>query len=217
MAIKFPTQMPICFFPTGVRFPTQLPIKLGGYIRPNVKLPIKVLCEYSNQEVKLKLPIKEEARTAQVRLPIKEEAWVFNGLVLSEYVLGKFNKQLTMMEEIRGRILADVSLVNKSLLKISWYGDKVDELGIYKKMAIDEEYELISNHVWDEGSATFNLDSSEYNIILVGANRSGESNIITIGEITSLDVNTAINIALNEKIYQFDIDFKEQYHFNLDF
>ena len=122
-----------------------------------------------------------------------------------------------MIEEVRSRILCDATLINRNTIELSWYGDEVSEIGIYKKMSIDDDYTLVSNHLWGEGKAQISLDSSEYDIIILGANSSGESSVMTIGEVSFIDIKTAINIAINEKIYDFSCDFTETYRFNVDF
>lgn len=237
--IQLPIMLPMKFgediVPEGmVRLPITLPMKFGGDTVPEgmVRLPVTLPMKFSSgssssrKKVRMpivvtpiegefaavaKLPLNETASLTSARLPIRETAWNFKGIVIEENVVGKMSRPLTLIEEVRSRILADVEILNRNTVKVKWYGDEVPEVEVTKKIAVDEEYESVGVYKWNDGEAIFEIDNNEYHIKLVGTRGTGESSVIEIGEGVNIDIETQLNILLNEKTYNVYIDNPSQY------
>lgn len=180
----------------GLSFPTSLPFSL----------------DYS-EEIG-----SNERRTITKKYNVTEKAWVFQGIVFDENVISLMKAQVLLLEEVKGRVLVDLILVDKNHIKLKWYGSKVDTIQIYKKLDIDEKYEADGEPIpWEVGETTIAVSDSSYNIILRGPNGSGESGIIDLAE-TNLDaVKHDLKIALNEKTHFLIVDFKETHKLNINF
>lgn len=237
--VTLPITLPMRFgqdiVPDGmVRLPITLPMRFGEDIVPEgmVKLPITLPMKFSSgslthrQKILLptsitpvegvfttvaKLPLNETASLTSARLPIRETAWNFKGIIIEENVVGKMSRPLTLIEEVRSRILADAEILNRNTVKVKWYGDAVPEVEVTKKIAVDEEYESVGVYKWSEGAASFEIDNNEYHIKLIGARSTGESSVIEIGEGSNIDIDTKLNILLNEKTYNVHIDNPSRY------
>ena len=89
--------------------------------------------------------------------------------------------QVLLLEEVKGRILVDLILVDKNHIKLKWYGSEVETIQVFKKLDIDEKYEADGDPIpWEVGSTTIAVSDSSYNIILKGPYGSGESGIINL-------------------------------------
>lgn len=212
--IKLPITLPMSFsqgsVPAGmVRLPITLPMKFSSGSSANrkkVRLTTSVTPNEGQYKSSTKLPLQETASLTVARLPIRETAWNFKGIILEENVVGRMSAPLTLIEEVRSRILVDTEILNRNTIKVKWYGDKVPKVEVTKKMAVDDEYESVGLYDWEAGEAIFEVDNNEYNIKLVGTNNTGESSVVEIGEGANIDINTILNVSLNEKIYNVNVD-----------
>ena len=217
--VKLPITLPMKFggdtVPEGmVRLPITLPMKFSSGAtgsRRKIQIPTSVTPVEGDFATSTKLPLNETASLTSARLPIRETAWNFKGIIIEENVVGMMSKPLTLIEEVRSRILADVELLNRNTVKVKWFGDEVPEVEVTKKIAVDEEYESVGIYKWSDGEAVFEIDNNEYHIKLIGVRGTGESSAIEIGEATNIDIETQLNILLNEKTYNIRIDNPSQY------
>lgn len=209
----------------GFKFPLSLPFTLSES---------KVIDTPStNKKGGLSLPfcvpfslsINEESeegsngrRKITTRYNVSEKAWVFQGIVFDENVIAHMKSQVLLLEEVKGRILVDMVLVDKNHIKLKWYGSKVETVQVFKKLDIDEKYEADGDPVaWDVGETTITVSDSSYNIILKGPSGSGESGVINLSDTNSDVVKHDLKIALNEKTYFLTVDFKETHKLNINF
>lgn len=159
-----------------------------------------------------------ERRTITKTYNVTEKAWVFQGIVFDENVISLMKSQVLLLEEVKGRILADLILIDKNHIKLKWYGSKVDTVQVFKKLDIDEKYEADGEPIpWEKGEVIVTVSDSSYNIILKGPNGSGESGVIDIAETSSDTVKHDLKIALNEKTHFLTANFKETHKLNINF
>lgn len=219
--VKLPIKLPFIFkeYSSGVTLPLTLPFSFQNMDdkRKSFKIPNKITCEYANEQKQFKLPITEFAHTTVIKIPTNEVAWILQGLIIEENVVSVMKKPLVLLEDIRSRILIDAQLINKNNIKISWYGDKVPQLEIYKKIFVDEEWTKVGVYDWNKGSTVIELDNNEYELKVLGTNSTGESAINTIGESMFVNVDTLVNVSLNEKVYSFDVDFNSIFRIEVNF
>lgn len=149
---------------------------------------------------------------------VTEKAWVFQGIVFDENVISLMSSQVLLLEEVKGRILVDLMLVDKNHIKLKWYGSEVETIQVYKKLDIDDKYVADGDPIsWEKGETIITVSDSSYNIILKGPSGSGESGVINLSDTNSDSVVNKLNIALNEKTYFLTADFKETYKININF
>ena len=147
-----------------------------------------------------------------------EQAWVFQGIVFDEYVISKMNKELTFIEEIKSRILTEVTLVDRNHLKINWFGNELETVKIYKKLDIDDEYETDGKEIpWSDKEVILTLGDGSYNILIDTPNKSGISGVINISDTNYNKVKSDLKIALNEKTHYLSVDFKQKFNIKIDF
>lgn len=223
MSVKLPVELPFNIEKSGgVNIPLTLPFVFGDVLDGKISLPITLPFKFGelNDEIKtLKIPTKEyveEEGTKTFKIPVIEQSWHFFGLIIDENVIEKMSHNLTIIEDVRSRILTNVKLINRNTVRVEWFGDSVPKVGVYKKMVVDDKFELIKVCEWEDEYLDVSLDNSEYEILLQGLNGTGESGIVSVGETNYLDVKSNINVAINEKIYSFDIDFASEYKININ-
>lgn len=221
--VRLPATLPVSFTSTssvaGVTLPITLPVKFGTgqKVRKKVKIPTKIQCEYVHEQCYTKLPLKEVTSLTRVKIPVKEYSWDLKGIILEENIVEAMHKSLTLIEEVRSRILVDVDMLDRNNLRLKWYGDEVPKVEIYKKVEIDEEFtDLVATLDWDEGQCDINIDNNSYDIQVLGVNGTGESSIINVAEPLYYAVKTDIDIAMNEKVYDVDIDLVATYRIDID-
>lgn len=199
------------------------------------KIPLKipVMLQYSSEEgtisfngislplsAPFSLSIQKDNNRKKInkKIPVTEQAWVFQGIIFDEYVIDKMNKNLTFIEEVKSRILTEVTLVDRNHLRIDWFGNELETVKIYKKLDIDEEYETDDKEIpWSEGGVTLALGDGSYNILIDTPNKSGISGVINISDTNYNKVKSDLQIALNEKTHYLNVDFKQTFNMKIDF
>ena len=225
VGIRLPITLPMTLSAQEVElmYKITLPIKLPMFFEPmereyfHNKVPVSISVEYANIRNTFKVPMVEETQALGVKVPLTEYVWDFYGLVIEEQVLGNFSKTLTLLEEVRSRILFDVELLERNKIRIKWYGEAVPGVQIYRKMEVDEEWTYVGDYAWEDSEATIDLDNNEQLIKVIGINDSGESGETTIGESNYTRIDTVVEILLNRKVYMFNIDFTGKHTFNINF
>lgn len=152
------------------------------------------------------------------KVTTSEQAWVFQGIVFDEYIIAKMNKSVTMIEEVKSRILTDITLIDKNHVKIKWYGNPVDAVQVFTKLDIDSDYNTDGVVIpWEEGEVTIPIGDGSYNILLDTPNNSGISGVINISDTNFNKVKSDFKIVLNEKTYYLNTNFKQTFNINIDF
>jgi hypothetical protein len=165
----------------------------------------------------IKLPLREKPQVTSIKLPLKENVWLLIGFVLSERIIELKTKETTILENVKSRILFDISIVDKNHLKITWEGESVPKLLIYKKRVEEEwskepEVELD----WDLHSYILEIDSNSYDFKVLGKNDSGESGVISIGNYQNYNMDFSIDLPINQKIYYFDLSLTSEFRFEVN-
>ena len=224
--LSFPLRFPMRFYTSsseveeGVRFPVTFPFMFKhnrGEREVTIKIPIKFTAftgVYNGQAI---LPYNETASGKTTSVPFKETAWWFPGLFLEENIISEMHAELNVAENIQALILADFELESANRVKVSWYGHTVPSLTIMKKSDADDEYTASGTYGWDEGEATFDIASEDYNIYLKGTSNSGSSSVYTIGGTSDVVVIPTVEVSLNEKIYDLEIDNTSKYHIIINY
>lgn len=220
--VTLPATLPISFTSsssTGVTLPVTLPVRFGTgqKVRKKIKIPTKITCEYVNEQCYTKLPLKEVSSLTYAKIPVKEYSWDFKGLILEENIVATMHKSLTIIEEVRSRILVDIEMLDRNNIQLKWYGDAVPKVEVYKKAEIDEVFtDKVATLDWEVGQCDINIDNNSYDIQLLGINGTGESSIINVAEPLYCAVKTDISIAMNEKVYDVDVDLVATYRIDID-
>lgn len=223
--VTLPITLPLTF-PLGrenegylVKLPVTLPMSFTPmeHVRWVIKVPESVIVEFANIHNELKIPLKEEARPLGIKVPLKEFTMDFKGLIIEENVVATMHKDITILEDIRSRIMFDVELVNRNLVRISWYGEEVPTIEVCHKMEVDEEWTTVGTYGWKDYPVEFTIDNNERQIKLFGGNSTGESGICTIGETMYIHIIPEVGVLVNEKIYNVGIDFKRTFRTNVNY
>ena len=201
--VQLPLTLPFTFESTGVQDRREIIINMKEQVR------------FMSTNKSTKFPVREQARGKSIKIPLSETALTFEGFVIQENVIDKMVSSLVLEEEVRNRILVDVSMTDRNNLVLKWYGEKVDELDIFIRPFVELEYQLYSTHKWGEGEANVFIDDNAYYIQLVGKNGSGESFELEIDVSTPIQIKSDVTISLNEKIYDIDIDYTSAYRFEV--
>lgn len=205
----------------GFKFPLSLPFSLSEKkqsVTPSktsgLSLPLSLPFALSTAEEEIVNGRKKVTK----RYNVTEKAWVFQGIVFDENVVSLMSSQVLLLEEVKGRILVDLMLVDKNHIKLKWYGSPVETVQVFKKLDIDDKYESDGDPIpWDVGETTITISDSSYNVVLKGPNGSGESGVIDILDTGADMVKHDLKIALNEKTYFLTVDFKQTYSLNINF
>lgn len=223
--VTLPITLPLTF-PLGrenegylVKLPVTLPMSFTPmeHVRWVIKVPESVTVEFANIHNELKIPLKEEARPLGIKVPLKEFTMDFKGLIIEENVVATMHKDITILEDIRSRIMFDVELVNRNLVRISWYGEEVPNIIVCHKMEVDEEWTTVGTYGWKDYPVEFTIDNNERQIKLFGGNSTGESGICTIGETMYIHIIPEVGVLVNEKIYNVGIDFTRTFRTNVNY
>lgn len=223
--VTLPITLPLTF-PLGrenegylVKLPVTLPMSFTPmeHVRWVIKVPESVTVEFANIHNELKIPLKEEARPLGIKVPLKEFTMDFKGLIIEENVVATMHKDITILEDIRSRIMFDVELVNRNLVRISWYGEEVPNVEVCHKMEVDEEWTSVGTYGWKDYPVEFTIDNNERQIKLFGGGNTGESGICTIGETMYIHIIPEVGVLVNEKIYNVGIDFKRTFRTNVNY
>lgn len=223
--VTLPVTLPLTFstdiggVANRVKLPFTLPMSFNTaeITRFIVQVPISITPEFANLHNELKIPLKEQTQTLVVKVPLVEYAMDFKGLIIEETVVGHMRKDITILEDVRARVLFDVELVNRNLVRVSWYGEQVPSVEVRHKMEVDEEWTVVGTFLWNETFAEFYLDNNEHQIMLIGGNGTGESGTGIVGESMYIRIDPTIGILINEKIYNIDINFVSKYHIDVNY
>ena len=220
--VELPVTLPFTFGSSKatVELPLALPFTFEqqGEVeveRKEILLNVKEECRYVVTNNSMKVPVKEQAYGKSVKIPITETALTFEGFVMEENVVTTMQSNLPLIDEVRNRILVDVSMLDRNTLMLEWYGEKVEKFDIYIRAIVDDEYQYYSTHTWDEKTATISIDDNAYYIQLVGHDGSGESFVVEVDVNTPLAIKSDVTISLNEKIYDIDVDYTSAYRFEV--
>ena len=217
--VVLPVTLPFTLVDKGkkvVQLPLALPFTFeeSDSSRKEILLNVKEQCKFIRTNKSIKIPLKEQVAAGKnIKIPLTETALTFEGFVITENVIDTMNSTLPIVEEVRNRILVDVSMIDRNTLVLNWYGEKVDELDVMIRPFVEEEYQLYSTHEWREGQTTVTIDDNAYYIQLVGKNGSGESFELEIDISTPVSIKSDVTISLNEKIYDIDVDYISAYRF----
>ena len=223
--VTLPVTLPLTF-PIGsanigylVKLPVTLPMSFTPlqYTRLVIKVPTSITVEFANIHNSMKIPLKEQASPLGIKVPLKEYAMDFNGLIIEENVVAKMHKDITILEDIRSRIMFDVELVNRNLVRISWYGEEVPSIQVCHKMEVDTDWTVVGTYEWNEYPVEFSIDNNERQIKLFGGNSTGESGICTIGETMYIHIIPEVGVLVNEKIYNLGVDFKQTFRTDVNY
>lgn len=202
-----------------IKLPITLPITF--YSAENIKsikLPVSVTTDFEPRKYELKVPIKEQVSLTQVKMPVKETVWEFNGFFIEENLIEQLNTPLILLESVRSRILVNMELIGGNQIKLSWYGDAVPQVEIYKKMELgEEEFHKVATVDWAEGSYSLEIDSGSFEFLIKGINNTGESKVLCVGEPTYCYIDTLVDIPINEKIFDIDIDYTATYRIEVNY
>jgi hypothetical protein len=165
----------------------------------------------------IKLPLRETARVASVKLPLKETALVLQGFIMKENIISWKEQTITLMENIKSRILLQAQLLDKNHVLLKWFGEKVPKVQIFSKFDGDEYLTKPAAIVnWSPQEYTMLVGSNGYDIKVIGLNGTGESNEISLGESKEYDVDCSVELPINEKNYFFDIFYVSEYRIEVD-
>lgn len=222
--VTLPVTLPITFNANGaienrVKLPITLPMTFNSseISRIVIKVPTTFRVEFANLHQELKVPLKEQAHTSVVLVPVKEYVMDFKGIIIEENVVGAMRKDITILEDIRSRILFDVELINRNLVKVSWYGEAVPTVEVQHKMEVDDVWTSVGVFNWGANSVEFALDNNEHQIRLIGGDSTGESGIGVVGETMYIRIDPELGMLINEKIYNVDINFTSKYRVNINY
>ena len=154
----------------------------------------------------IKLPLKETARVSSVKLPLRETAFVISGFMMRENIVSWKEQVITLMENIKSRILLQASLLDKNHILLKWFGEKVPKVQIYSKFDGDEYNNSPTAIVnWTPQEYTLLIGSNGYDIKVIGQSGTGESNEVSIGEGKEYDIECVAELPINEKNHFLDI------------
>lgn len=165
----------------------------------------------------IRLPIRETAQVASIKLPLHETVWLLNGFVLTENIVSWKKEEIVLIENIRSFITTKVELIDKNHIKISWFGDSVPKVQIFRKL-IDEEYGTTPyiELPWETKEYIMPIDNNGYNFKVVGSQNTGLGQEYQIGDGQTYDVNMNLQLPINVKNYYFDIDLYSEYRFEVN-
>ena len=130
--VMLPVTLPITFSgsyvkPTRVKIPFSLPMSFdtSEITRVVLYIPTTLEIEFANLHQEVKVPLKEVADTKVVKVTLKEYTMDFKVLIIDETIVASMRKDITILEDIRSRILFDVELINRNYVKVTWYGETV--------------------------------------------------------------------------------------------
>ena len=212
--VTLPVTLPITFSTSmsvenRVKLPITLPMTFdtAEITRIVVCIPTSIISEFANLYQELKVPLKEQAHALGIKVPLVEYTMDFKGLIIEETIVDKMRKDITILEDIRSRILFNVELIDRNHVEVSWYGEAVPTVEVRHKMEVDEEWTVVGVYSWNTTSIEFSLDNNEHQIMLIGGNNTGESGTGIVGETMYIRIDPTIGVLINEKIYNVDIDF----------
>lgn len=188
MSVKLPLSLPIFFSLSGIKLPVNLPLSFA-----------------QEEEVNI------------FKIPTKETYWEFNGFLLEDYVVEKQNKPLTIKDEVRNRIMIDVEMIDRNTFALYWKCEQqIPKIEIYIKSYIEDNYILYSTHNWNDRCAIIKIDNSDYQVYMNGINGMGESGVIELGGDNPVKIDTKVNVAINQKVFDFTIDINSKYSFEVN-
>lgn len=165
----------------------------------------------------VKFPLRQTAKVTSVKFPLKQTALIINGFILQENIVEWKRKTITLIENIKSRLLLTAELVDRNHVLLKWFGEAVPKVQIIKKLDT-EEYPPIPYATvnWSPQEYNMLIDSNSYNFKVIGQNATGESNEIYIGQDKQYDINCSAEIPINEKNYFIDIDLPSVYRIEVD-
>ena len=164
------------------------------------------------------LPLRETTQVWSVKLPLKEQAFVVAGFILFENIITMRQSLLTIMENIRSRIVLETELFDKNHVKLKWFGESVPKVQIYRKEDGEDTYPItpLATVNWQPSEYYMEIDENGYDIQLKGIYNTGESNQISLGENKDYDVEVPINIPLNEKNIFIELNVISEYRIEVN-
>lgn len=222
--VTLPVTLPVTFSAemgeeNRVALPITLPMTFNTskITRIVICVPTTITAEFANLHQELKVPLTEQARAKGIKVPLKEFTMDFKGLIVEETIVDKMRKDITLLEDIRSRILFDVELIDRNHVKVSWYGEAVPTVEVRHKMEVDENWTSVGVYNWNDESAEFALDNNEHQIMLIGGNSTGESGTGVVGETLYIRIDPTIGVLVNEKVYNVNINFTSEHHITVNY
>lgn len=165
-----------------------------------------------------RMVIRENVIGIRDRIPIRESTTVIVGIIITENIMSNMSKELIIHEHIRSRILYDVEVLDRSHIKVKWYGESVPYVCIFKKNVVDLAYPVnpIATVRWGVNEYVVEVDDTSCNIKLLGLNNTGESSEYNVGESNMIDMFMNTLLPLNEKSYFIDVSLVSKYEFEVD-
>lgn len=160
----------------------------------------------------VKLPLKVTPKVVSVMMPIRETVWVVDGFIISERIVGWKKQDLTILENIKSRILTEIELLNRNQVKIKWYGESVPQVMIFtRRIGDDWGNTPIATIPWDVGEYVMDVDLNEYEVRILGIQNTGEADSVVFGANQEYDINFDFVLPVNEKYYFLEIDVTSTY------
>jgi len=167
----------------------------------------------------IRLPLKETAQVSSIKLPLKETAWVIDGFIISENIISWKTHNITLLENIKSRIILDAELIDINHVKITWYGDYIPIVQIFKKKHTDDLWDTtpIAEVKWNVGGYIIPVDIDSYDIKVIGAYDTGDCDPIQLGYGQQYPVNIDFSVPVNNKNYYFELNLVSEYRFEVNF
>ena len=112
---------------TGFKFPLSVPFTLSEKqeavkppvsFSPGISLPFSIPTSLSTGNIE---EGSNGRKKKKKKYNVTEKAWVFQGVVFEENVVSLMKTQVLLLEEVKGRILVDLILIDKNHIKLKWY------------------------------------------------------------------------------------------------
>lgn len=165
----------------------------------------------------VKFPLRQTAKVTSKKLPLKQTALIINGFILQENIIEWKRKTITLIENIKSRLLLTAELIDRNHVLLKWFGEPVPKVQIFKKLDTEEysptPYVTVN---WSPQEYNMLIDSNSYNFKIVGQNQTGESNEIYIGQDKQYNINCSAEIPINEKNYFINVDLTSEYRIEVD-
>lgn len=222
----------------GIVLPLSLPFSFPGNGSGKITLPITLPFSFRAKEegarIRIDIPVQEthrartEYRSANVpmqetgtgkvgQIPSTEIAWDFEGFIIEETVIDKFNSSFTIIDEVRNRIFTTIEMIDANNIYVHWTcAQQLPGVDVLRKTFVDEEYTVVSSHKWSEGKAKLSIAGSAYQVLLQGHDGSGESYVLEIEDAVPIEIRAITSISLNEKSFDIPVNYTRDFKFEVN-
>jgi len=168
-------------------------------------------------QLSIKFPLRETAQVTSIKFPIRETAFILQGFIIEERVIDWQIASFNILESIKSRIFFDTELIDKNHIKITWYGEPVPKILIYRKAEGEEDYgSPFVTLPWTPQEYEMLIDGSGYDIKLMGIQDTGESSQISLGENQDNNLKVDVKLPVNEKYYYIDCECTSEYRIEVN-